>query len=314
MHQARSFAETPRDALDLRRQMLSWWTNLNDTQAEWFQQMYPLPPGIEEGTSEHREILAGAIGRERHVLAHGELFLVSDEMTEVARAAALTLPSFILEKEDFPSENGLMLFHHSPAEDRRSADGETSDIVAASWWWGFHQGKPGVLFQWYEDRDGGQLPPSVPPEKHRAVREANARVFARLVPQAWTLIPLGEDFSTATRAPALTSVVAALLLMQQPLAAREQVRLLPMDRKRAARAGVQDTGVTVVKLRHVKTAASGSEVRPREYRHRWIVRGHWRNQWLPSRGVHRPTWINAHIKGPEDAPVKVTERVNVWAR
>lgn len=36
----------------------------------------------------------------------------------------------------------------------------------------------------------------------------------------------------------------------------------------------------------------------------WEVRGHWRNQWYPSEGVHKPAFIEAYIKGPPDKPLK----------
>lgn len=36
--------------------------------------------------------------------------------------------------------------------------------------------------------------------------------------------------------------------------------------------------------------------------HRWMVRGHYRNQWRPSTQGHHLTWIPAYIKGPGDKP------------
>jgi hypothetical protein len=50
----------------------------------------------------------------------------------------------------------------------------------------------------------------------------------------------------------------------------------------------------------------------RDYQHQWVVRGHWRQQWYPSRNVHRPIWITPHIKGPEGAPLLGGERVFHW--
>lgn len=43
--------------------------------------------------------------------------------------------------------------------------------------------------------------------------------------------------------------------------------------------------------------------------HQWIVGGHWRNQYLRSTGAYRPTWIAPYIKGPDDKPLVVKERV-----
>jgi hypothetical protein len=36
---------------------------------------------------------------------------------------------------------------------------------------------------------------------------------------------------------------------------------------------------------------------------RFIVRGHWRNQWYPSEGRNKPIWIMPYVKGPDGAPV-----------
>lgn len=43
----------------------------------------------------------------------------------------------------------------------------------------------------------------------------------------------------------------------------------------------------------------------REYSHRWVVRPHWRNQWYPSEGIHRPVFIEEYIKGPDDKPLLI---------
>jgi len=36
----------------------------------------------------------------------------------------------------------------------------------------------------------------------------------------------------------------------------------------------------------------------------WVVGGHWRQQWYPSKGTHLPKFIDAYIKGPDDKPLK----------
>lgn len=43
----------------------------------------------------------------------------------------------------------------------------------------------------------------------------------------------------------------------------------------------------------------------REFSCRWIVNGFWRNQFYPSKNEHRPKWIAAFIKGPDDKPLRV---------
>lgn len=41
-----------------------------------------------------------------------------------------------------------------------------------------------------------------------------------------------------------------------------------------------------------------------EYRWQWMVRGHWRNQYYPGTDEHKPVFVEAYIKGPDDKPFK----------
>ena len=41
-----------------------------------------------------------------------------------------------------------------------------------------------------------------------------------------------------------------------------------------------------------------------EWQWQWEVRGHWRNQWYSSEGIHKPKFVEAYIKGPQDKPLK----------
>lgn len=82
----------------------------------------------------------------------------------------------------------------------------------------------------------------------------------------------------------------------------------------------QDRGrpVKVVNLRTLARRPSApSEPREggREYAHRWVVRGHWRQQAHgPGRSLRRTTWVPPHVKGPEGAPFLPAETVFVWRR
>lgn len=49
-----------------------------------------------------------------------------------------------------------------------------------------------------------------------------------------------------------------------------------------------------------------------EWSCRWLVRGHWREQWYPSLGIHQPKWILPYVKGPEDKPLR-PPRATVFA-
>lgn len=57
---------------------------------------------------------------------------------------------------------------------------------------------------------------------------------------------------------------------------------------------------------------SGSKV---QYRHQWVVRGHWRQQPHGKGRVERRTqWVPSYLKGPEGAPFLPSESVFVWRR
>lgn len=73
-------------------------------------------------------------------------------------------------------------------------------------------------------------------------------------------------------------------------------------------------GVLVVELRRTESNPStDTSVEPssegRAYTHRWVVSGHWRNQWYPRQGSHAPKWIESYLKGPDDKPIKEAVRV-----
>lgn len=84
-------------------------------------------------------------------------------------------------------------------------------------------------------------------------------------------------------------------------------------RRDAQRHGVNQDHVVVVTLRKVKSITSGGELveegEGHGYSVQFVVRGHWRNQWYSSVKQHRQIWIDAHWKGPEDAPIQDSRRV-----
>lgn len=62
--------------------------------------------------------------------------------------------------------------------------------------------------------------------------------------------------------------------------------------------------VKVVVLRKKHYVSSGLPVRDVKWSCRWVVRGHWRNQWYPGKQSHKAIWINPFVKGPEDKGLK----------
>lgn len=53
----------------------------------------------------------------------------------------------------------------------------------------------------------------------------------------------------------------------------------------------------------------------REYSHRFIVRGFWRDQaYGPNHSLRRRQWIPPFVKGPADKPLICKDTVRIWKR
>lgn len=105
-------------------------------------------------------------------------------------------------------------------------------------------------------------------------------------------------------------------LMQQQLATRSRYGLDRSGRREAKKYGHREREITVVRLRRERS--TNMPEGPHEeahYSHRFVVGGHWRNQWYPGSNVHRQIWISPYVKGPEDAPLLVKpRRAYTWTR
>lgn len=73
--------------------------------------------------------------------------------------------------------------------------------------------------------------------------------------------------------------------------------------------------ITIIELRRpLNTEQRSDEPGFVEWSRRWIVDGHWRNQYHPSTGERVPTWIAPYVKGPDDKPLVVQRKVHAWTR
>jgi hypothetical protein len=92
-------------------------------------------------------------------------------------------------------------------------------------------------------------------------------------------------------------------------------------KKRAQRAGfladVEKIRVITLRKKYNRTQdrdGDSGDGWAREWSHRWIRRGFWRNQFYPKAQVHRQIWIDQTVCGPEDKPLIVKDRVFYWKR
>lgn len=108
-------------------------------------------------------------------------------------------------------------------------------------------------------------------------------------------------------------VLAATALLKQRILVAESQLATRGERKRLDRQGLP-TSVMTITLRETEQQSTSTHQGVIDWSHRWIVRGHWRQQWYASQEEHRIVWIPAYIKGPADRPLVVRPAVYAVTR
>lgn len=105
-------------------------------------------------------------------------------------------------------------------------------------------------------------------------------------------------------------------LMAQKISTKHLERADRSTRREAARLKFPDeTDIVVVRLRREAGERHEPSGEGANYSHRFIVSGHWRNQWYPSIDDHRQIWISPYVKGDAGLPLIVRpRRVYQWSR
>lgn len=101
---------------------------------------------------------------------------------------------------------------------------------------------------------------------------------------------------------------ACLLFLEQRIVASSIERLDRAARHRLEKADVEYPLLRVIRLRTPEKRAGTDDHAAVDWQYRWLVRGHWRQQFHPSDQSHRPVWITPYVKGPDDKPLKVPDQ------
>ena len=131
-------------------------------------------------------------------------------------------------------------------------------------------------------------------------------------------LPLGYvTFAHGSRPGILEGVLkAAWALSQQPsISDTRAPRVTPLDRVPARYEQTEITRVRMLLLRE-NLHRPGEQAEPgektREYSHRWIVRGFWREQpYGKGHALRRRQWIPPFVKGPADKPLIRKKTVHI---
>lgn len=242
------------------------------------------------------------------------LYYIAPDMTVLAKAAAETLPLPDIGMSVVPSTTGFMLFDGQPIgglRHSRHVIGDPPeyevkkvpalDNVVGVWW---HESSP--------SDPSGLMQVMISP----LIREGSMIVSAGgslFWDQGDADLGHDQEEEACMEDCAARTAIASWLLMGQSLAWTGQDRGDRAERRRMARVGLPLSPVNVVKLRKIERRRdeTGELV---DWTHRWLVSGHWRQQWYPGSQEHRPIWISPHIKGPEDKPLIIKEKVTAWVR
>jgi hypothetical protein len=242
--------------------------------------------------------------------ATAELFYVGGEMWQTMTIASPVLPAFELHPDDIPAEIGMVFFEESApmlvSEESEDFPSETDQVIAISWFLG-----PGS-----EPDDGPVLwiTPWVrveemngTPEEIRRFRSVFKSALMPLGPLSWHV---GTEWNTSLSASSWPAwLMTFFRLLQEAWARIEPAVLDRPTKRRLARMGVAPRTIKVLSLPRREHGPSTGSNTNREWTHRWVVDGHWRNQWYPSQNRHAPKWIHAHLKGPDDKPFLPKDKI-----
>lgn len=328
---------TARDLPEIRAELATWLADTSEHGGPetWARHLHP-----DVAAQERRDAAQVSTS-----LRAAQLFYVGTDMAQLAEAAGAALPAYRLHPEDLPAPHGLLVWEKPITETVHGGELTAAAITAVTWavrgnnvyvrTWATRE-------TWLELMAEGDPKIGMEPLSHAEVRDLRLQNPQPIVCQAVTRLPFGkvpgwvpgiaaeagenrltmiEDKARASaRVEAVErALVVTWLLMGQTLVREEHVHAPKSAVKRIGRLDPNLlTSVRYVQLRHrsLLPEQTGSvEGAGRAYQNRWIVSGHWRNQWYPSRQDHRPIWIDSHFKGPDGAPILDPDKlVNVLRR
>ncbi|MFD8415495.1 hypothetical protein ACFV2Q_27660 [Streptomyces sp. NPDC059650] len=275
-------------------------------------------------------------------LRAAELYYVNADMTKLCVAASTQLPSYRLNREDLPSPHGLVVWEQ-PITDPPFP-------LGVPYWgamWTAGPGGVGVSFLVEREDHVRFVACADPVQGHQELTTAQKAAIRRAYPT--DLVISGTTNMPFTEAPqwlpdvplptgltpgelsreidsrtfldqAERTLITTWLLMGQTLTRDEPVTTPKSAAKRIARMDPSLlTSARYCTLRHqsaVPSERAGGDVLSLSYRHRWIVRGHWRNHAYGTlQTLRRRIWISPHLKGPDGAPLTDPSKlVNILRR
>jgi hypothetical protein len=316
-------------ALELRAELEEWWAS---------------PRGRSFGKRWHH-LRADKTGLKQQAMDMAEIelvklpvaapFFVTDEMVDLLEHAAESFPSTPLHPVDLPIDTGFVLLGRSISV----IDTHLKPLPIRAFTWGLARGvnpaeTTGVHYSVYaHESDDVERKEA---DEAWGGMDNYFPTLSLLHDSGWTF---GHEYTTAEgwtpgtvlnqgiEIP-LESVHSAIhmmkvihtfwMLSQQRIGDSNPQRASRGLRRRIERSfpNREIPEVRVITLRRRRPPRHSDEEvgSGREYTHRWWVNAHWRRQWYPSEGRHKPKYIEGYIKGPDDKPFQQKDTAYVWRR
>lgn len=235
------------------------------------------------------------------------LWWVGSDCCDLLEHAAPTMPPITLDPDRVPDVDGFAFLERPLVGQDAWNPGVQISFDVIHWQPTIIRGLPCVsIIMWRLDADS-QRPPvplgrsdwplgfdtdfqpeGVPPESCASIIEDR-----RLLAALWQLTSQPELVASHEEDPYRAAAKRISRRGYKPA----PVRLVYLNRKPSRR-------------KPAAAAAAG-----RTYSHQWIVREHWRQQpYGPGRSQRRATFIEQHVAGPADKPLRVRPKVKIWNR
>jgi hypothetical protein len=307
----------PADVVSIRQQLFRWWSQDGEWQRRFAMQGRRAigDSPWTAGANETRIFNANALG-------DAELYWVSPKFSEVIAKLYPSIPDCLPQP---PCKIGFVVFSRSiPGTD--AASGTSIWTTAMLWAPVQTLAGPCLAIETYAWRDIVMA--------YRAMNGEEKEMFRDVLPSCQIMPTGGCEWPTESEVSDFSVLPAEDVIMQasmiedrrvlacfwalasQKITLEEHWRPDRATARRSERLGMKNpyNPVRVIKLREVAPRPDAGVGRDTEWSHRWIVGSHWRSQWYPSTGRHRPKLIDSYIKGPADKPLVVKETVRALVR
>ena len=261
-----------------------------------------------------REVPAPAAAARREEIAAEQLRLLSEattwmvaaEMVDLVSHASRSMPPEPILRTDLPAPKGFA-FLEKPFVARDEVDGQEVRLNHRAVHWYVDEGDR-VVVQSYSGREDGVFGADVEGMERVALSVGSPPLVVGFR-YDWRFGEPTWDPDGAS--PQIDRFVKALWAISAQTIAKVETMSSRASRRDAVRHPLPDAGgVRVITLRQLRRPVPEDQsVAEVDWKHRWIVSGHWRNQYLPGSGTHRQQWIHPYVKGPEDKPLLVRDQV-----